>query len=118
MGYAASIVCHTVGFFHLIRYPSVATSLLTVFTCSESVEGKSYLMNDLSVECYDSAHVLSLIFGCIVLMFYQLGLPLAIVFIMKYHPDSIVAKNLVFLKGLETFVPKFFVITIPIFYTF
>ena len=60
-------------------YPSVTADVLKVFSCSQPVEGASYVLEDLSVPCFHGGHVALMVFSWVVLVLYVMGLPAFIV---------------------------------------
>ena len=61
-------------------YPSLVASIATLFNCTALIEGASYLVADMTVECYTGWHIGFIIFGCIGGAVYAIGIPIAVAY--------------------------------------
>jgi hypothetical protein len=59
-------------------YPSLVSSIASMFNCTSPIAGKVFLVADLTVECYVDTHLLFISFGVIGVFAYSLGIPIAI----------------------------------------
>lgn len=58
-----------------LLYPGVSSSILGMFVCRD-INGKPYLFNDFSLECYDSSWYYYLPYVLIMVAVYPVGIPL------------------------------------------
>ena len=73
--------------FMFVLYPSISTSLLSMFYCVELEDGTSWLRVDLSLECSTEVHTAMLFFTWIMICIHVFGTPgiYAYLFFWKYH---------------------------------
>ena len=57
-------------------YPTLIASAIGVMRCSESIDGKYYLVEDYAKECYTEEHNWYVGFGVVFTAIYALGIPL------------------------------------------
>jgi len=63
-------------------YPTLVKSLSSILLCTESIAGKQYLWEDLSVVCWEGTHWYYVSFGAVCGVVYLLGSPAAIIITM------------------------------------
>ena len=70
-----------------VVYPSISSSLLSMFYCVELEDGTSWLRVDLSLECATEVHTAMLFFTWIMICIHVFGTPgiYAYLFFWKYH---------------------------------
>ena len=67
----------TVSIFTLFSlYPSLVQSAISVMRCSALIEGKRYLIGDLTKECFTAEHFFVFFVGIVGLVVYAVGIPL------------------------------------------
>jgi hypothetical protein len=59
-------------------YPTLVASIVSIFNCTEPVDGTRYLFADLTVKCFDGGHIAMLCFACIGAAVYAVGIPVAV----------------------------------------
>ena len=57
-------------------YPTLIASAISVMRCSESIDGKYYLVEDYAKECFTEEHNWYIGFGAVAIAVYALGIPL------------------------------------------
>ena len=57
-------------------YPTLIASAISVMRCSESIDGKYYLVEDYAKECFTEEHNWYVGFGVVFTAIYALGIPL------------------------------------------
>jgi len=72
---ASTRMLKLVIFLLFMMWPNVSRVTLSLFVCRE-VEGKSYLLEDMSLECYTSKWYSYLIYVIVMIAIYLLGVPL------------------------------------------
>jgi len=69
-------------------YPTLIQSSVGVLRCSESIDGRRYVIDDYAKECYTPEHFFFFVSGIIFLALYALGIPLvAQILIWKYRNE-------------------------------
>jgi hypothetical protein len=58
-------------------YPTLVSSIASIFNCTGSIAGKRYLVADYTVVCYEGGHIYMVIVACIASMVYAAGIPVA-----------------------------------------
>ena len=58
-----------------LTYNAFCQAVVSVFSCSEPLDGKRYLTVDMNVQCYTAPHVVSLVMSGLLLVCVCLGLP-------------------------------------------
>ena len=61
-------------------YPTLVSSIASIFNCTADVEGKRYLVADLSVVCYEARHHAFTTLAVIGSVVYAIGIPLTIAY--------------------------------------
>ena len=69
-------------------YPSLVKSIASILNCTAPVDGKRYLIGDLSVVCYEEWHIAFLAFAAIGAVVYALGIPLAVASVTAMRAPS------------------------------
>ena len=59
-------------------YPTLVASIASLFSCSDLIGGKRYLLGDLNVTCYEGWHIVYVICASAGLVIYCLGTPIAL----------------------------------------
>ena len=59
----------------LLIYPPISRRAIEYFRCSEYYDGKSYLVKDFTIECWNGKHKDNLIYGIIAVIIYPIGIP-------------------------------------------
>ena len=59
-------------------YPTLVASIASIFNCSALVDGKRYLLADLTVVCFEGGHIALVFFACIGGAVYAVGIPIAV----------------------------------------
>ena len=59
-------------------YPSLVASIASIFNCTPDIEGKAYLVVDLTVTCYEGLHIAFIVFASIGAIVFALGIPAAV----------------------------------------
>lgn len=84
-----------------VLYPSVSKGVVSVFPCSDDIEGRRYLLSDFSVECGTAAHTLHVVWSIVMVLVFVIGFPLISFVVLYRHSDRLytrtVAKRLLFL---------------------
>jgi len=73
-------------------YPTLVRSVATILNCSDLVNGKQYLLADLSVTCYETWHIFYLIIALLCVFIYCIGIPI-LVFSLAAWKTSIVCRK-------------------------
>ena len=63
-------------------YPSLVASIASIYNCTQPIEGKSYLVVDLTVTCYDEKHIAFIVFASIGAAIFAVGIPTAVAFVV------------------------------------
>ena len=67
-------------------YPTLIASAIGVMRCSESIDGKYYLVEDFAKECFTEEHNWYIGFGVVFTAIYALGIPLgAFILIWRFR---------------------------------
>ena len=59
-------------------YVSLVASIASLYNCTAPIEGKAYLVADLTVICYEGLHVAFLIFASVGAIVFAIGIPIAV----------------------------------------
>mmetsp|Transcript_31739 Transcript_31739/g.40745 ORF Transcript_31739/g.40745 Transcript_31739/m.40745 type:complete len:1210 (-) Transcript_31739:340-3969(-) len=83
-----AIMTNTIILFLL--YPSVSLFCFRIFTCIELDDGKYFLEDDLSVQCYTSEHrKFALGIGCPAVLLYVVGIPILMMYMVFKERNSL-----------------------------
>jgi len=66
-------------------YPTLVASTASIFNCSDPIEGKQYLLADLTVVCFEGRHLLFLAMAIASVCVYCIGTPLVFAVLMSYE---------------------------------
>jgi hypothetical protein len=70
-------------------YPGLSVKIFTIFKCIELDKGTYYLMQDLSVRCYDSNWNAAAAVAAICIIVYVIGIPAVTFFLLHRNKDTI-----------------------------
>ena len=73
-------------------YPGLSVKIFTIFKCVELDKGKFYLMQDLSVRCYDSEWNAAAAVAAVCIIVYVIGIP-AVTFVLLYRNRHIIMEG-------------------------
>ena len=74
-----------IQFFMLFTlYPSLTASVASILNCSEVINGKRYLLADLSVTCYEGWHIPYVVAALFFAGLYCIGIPLVMYFAVAW----------------------------------
>ena len=59
-------------------YPTLVASIASVFNCSKKINGKQYLLADMSVQCYEGWHIGLTVFAILATGLYAVGIPVGL----------------------------------------
>jgi hypothetical protein len=81
-------------------YPGANAIFFQTFNC-QSIDGKRYLRNDLSIDCSDPAHQSASILAVFMVLIFSIGLPLLYLLLLIPHRKGFVAQSGRSQAGLE-----------------
>ena len=58
-------------------YPTLITSIVSIFNCTEKIDGKRYLVADYSVVCFEGRHIAMVLAASVAFGVYAAGIPVA-----------------------------------------
>ena len=61
-------------------YPTLVSSIASIWNCTGMIDGSRYLVADLTVVCYESRHNLFIFLASVGALFYALGIPAGVAF--------------------------------------
>ena len=59
-------------------YPTLVASTMSIFHCSDQIDGAAYLVADMTVKCWEGAHIGFVVLATISFIVYCLGIPLIV----------------------------------------
>ena len=62
-------------------YPTLVASIASMFKCTDPIESKTFLVADLTVECFRGFHVGAVCVACVGAVVYAAGIPIAVAFV-------------------------------------
>ena len=66
-------------------YPTLVASTAMIFSCSQEIDGKRFLMADLTVTCFEGWHNVYLVGACVTTLVYCVGTPLIFALIIIFE---------------------------------
>ena len=66
-------------------YPTLVASTASIFNCSDPIEGKQYLLADLTVTCFEGNHLAFLGMAVVSVVVYCIGTPLIFAVMMSFE---------------------------------
>jgi hypothetical protein len=73
-------------------YPGANAVFFQTFNC-QSIDGKRYLRNDLSIDCSDPAHQSAVVLAVLMVVLFSVGLPLLYLSLLVPHRKGFVAES-------------------------
>ena len=69
-------------------YPTLVASTMSIFHCSDPIDGIQYLVADMTVQCYRGIHILFVVLACVAFIVYCLGIPLLVTAVVTLRSPS------------------------------
>ena len=63
-------------------YPSLVASIASIYNCTQPIEGKAYLVVDLTVTCYEERHIVFIVLASVGAVIFAAGIPAAVAFVV------------------------------------
>ena len=87
--YPAQRLAGVVVFVLFTMYPTLVKSIASMFNCTSMIEGRSYLVADLTVECYVGMHIAFLVFASVGAIVYAVGIPTTFACVTAIKPPIV-----------------------------
>jgi hypothetical protein len=87
--YPAQRLAGVVVFVLFTMYPTLVKSIASMFNCTSMIEGRSYLVADLTVECYVGMHIAFLVFASVGAIVYAVGIPTTVACVTAIKPPIV-----------------------------
>ena len=82
-------------------YPTLVSSMASMFHCTDQIDGTRYLVADYSVKCYEGGHIAMVFFACISAAVYAVGIPVAVAVLVALKTPIVCVENEILIRGKD-----------------